>query len=259
MPLTDHFPQSPSAPSFAVRTAARCLTLCALLWVFSAAPARANQNDELMTLLGRIESSYAKVEDYSAVFRKKERVKDKLRPEEAVSIKFRKPFQVYMKWLDGPLKEALYVDGENNNKVVAHCDGTGANLTWKLDPKGSILMADNRHPITDIGFGFIINLMRINIPLALRHAELEVVRLVDENFMGRKTTVLEARFTPKEGRQYYATRVVCHIDKEYLLPIGIACYDERDALMEQYAYQDLKVNVGLNEKDFSRDNPEYKF
>lgn len=213
----------------------------------------------MLALLGRIESSYAKIEDYSAIFRKQERVKEVLLPEESVSLKFKKPLQIYMKWIYGPVKEAIYVDGENNNKVVAHSDGVGASLTWTLDPKGSILKADNRHIITDIGFGFIISMMRANIPLAIKHDEIEITRMVDEPFEGRPSTALEVKFSPKDGRKYYATRIVCHVDKEYYMPVGIACFDENDALLEQYGYKDVKINVGLTERDFSRKNPDYKF
>jgi len=229
------------------------------LTAFGSPAVAAGDEDGLLSLLARMESSYAKVRDYSAVFSKKERVKEVLQPEEAVLLKFRKPFQVYMKWIGGPLKEAIYGDGENGNKVIAHCDGVGAGLTWALDPKGSILMADNRHPITDIGFGFILNMMRVNIPVAVKHAEIQIIRMVDDTFAGRPATVVEAKFTPQEGRKYYAARMVCHIDKEYLLPVGIACYDENDALMEQYGYKDVKINAGLTEDDFSKKNADYKF
>ena len=235
------------------------VTAMLLATVFNGPAAAADQEQELLALLTRMESSYAKVQDYSAVFRKHERVKEVLLQEESVFIKFRKPLQVYMKWIDGPVKEALYVDGENNSKVIAHSDGVGANLTWNLDPRGSILSAGNRHPITDIGFGFILTLMRTNIPVAVTHAEIEVIRMVDDHFEGRPAIVVEARLTPKDGRVYYANRMVCHIDKEYLLPVGIACYDEKNVLMEEYGYKDVKINIGLTEMDFSRKNPLYKF
>jgi outer membrane lipoprotein-sorting protein len=237
------------------------LTAAVMLWmaVSTTPAAAAEQEQALLALLGRIESSYARIEDYSAIFQKKERVKDVLLPEDTVSLKFRKPFQVYMRWVHGPSKEAIYVEGENDNKVIAHSDGVGASLTWSLDPKGSILRSDNRHLITDIGFGFIINMMRVNIPTAIKHSEIEITRLADDSFDGRPCTVVEAKFSPKDGRKYYASRIVCHVDKEYYLPVGIACFDENDALLEQYGYKDVKINVGLTERDFSRKNPDYKF
>lgn len=223
---------------------------------FANASAAAEQMNGLLALVDKMESSYSKIEDYSAVFTKHERVKDVLLPKESIFLKFKKPLQIYMRWIDGPIKEAIYVEGTNGNKVIAH---SGASLTWNLDPNGSILIAGNRHPITDIGFGFILNVMRTNIPLAIKHAEIELSRFSEKSVKGRPVIVVEAKFSPKEGRKYYATRMVCHIDKEYYLPVGIACYDGKDVLMEEYHYKDIKINIGLTEIDFSRKNKEYSF
>ncbi len=231
---------------------------CAVLWMmaFNCTVAVAAQENELLALLQKMEASYAKVEDYTTVFRKHERVKGVLLPPESIYLKFKKPLQIYMKWVDGPTKEAIYVEGTNKNRVVAH---SGASLTWNLDPNGSILIAGNRHAITDIGFGFILNVMNTNFHMAIKHAEIEITRMGEESFEGRPAIIVEAKFTPKDGRKYYATRMVCHIDKEYLLPVGISCYDEKDALMEEYSYKDVKINVGLKDMDFSRHNQDYDF
>ncbi|KAF0234146.1 MAG: hypothetical protein FD177_1058 [Desulfovibrionaceae bacterium] len=70
---------------------------------------------------------------------------------------------------------------------------------------------------------------------------------------------VEARFTPKDGQQYYTSHMIAHIDKEHMLPVGITCYDDKGQLQEQYGYKDLKVNVGLTENDFSKANKAYKF
>ena len=229
-----------------------------LLWmtVCNGPAVAAGQKEELMSLLDIMEASYAKVEDYSAVFIKHERVNNVLLPKESVFMKFKKPLHIYLKWIDGPAKEAIYVEGTNGNKVIAH---SGASLTWNLDPNGSILLAGNRHPITDIGFGFILGVMRTNFPMALKHSEIEITRMGEESFGGRPSLVVEAKFTPKEGRKYYATRMVCHIDKVYFLPVGIASYDEKDALMEEYRYKKVKINIGLTDMDFSRKNLGYNF
>lgn len=220
------------------------------------AVAATSQETDLLALLKRMEASYAKVQDYSAIFRKHERVKGVLLPEESIYLKFKKPLQIYMKWVDGPTKEAIYVEGSNKNRVIAH---TGAGLTWNLDPNGSILIAGNRHAITDIGFGFILKVMNTNFHMAIKNAEIEITRMGEESYEGRPAIVVEAKFSSGGGREYYATRMVCHIDKEYLLPVGIACYDEKDALMEEYAYKDVKINIGLTDMDFSRENKEYDF
>lgn len=232
-----------------------------LLWMLtnaSTATAAVHEN-ELLDLLSRMKASYAKIIDYTAIFQKQERVENILLPEESIFLKFKKPLHIYMKWIYGPMKEAIYVDGKNRNKVIAHSDGVGLSLTWNLDPKGSILLSGNRHPITDIGFGFILNIMLTNIPVAIEQDEIEITRMEDDPFEGRPAIVLEATFSSKDEHKYYAARMVCHIDKEYLLPVEIVNYDEEDVLFEKYVYKDIRINTGLTEMDFSRMNPDYDF
>ncbi len=216
---------------------------------------------DVLPILEHMEASYARINDYQAVLYKQERVKGNLRPEEKILLKFQKPLKVYMKWIGEPLKgtEALYVQGKYDDKIICHRGGVLGVVTLSLDPRGSIAMKGNRHPITQVGFGFIIEELRRNLHEALPHGECEIIRIGDEVFKGRPATGIEARFTPREGRKYYASRAVIHIDKEFLLPVGSAFYDEKDVAFEKYSYSDVKFNAGLTEKDFSRYNEQYRF
>ena len=233
--------------------------LCAALVIPSTA--MADQRERLLSLVTRMESSYARVSDYTAVFRKQERVDGRLLPEETILLKFQKPLKVYMKWIEDPSKgtEALYVDGSNGNKLLVHRGGILGILTLSLDPRGSLAMTRNRHPITEVGFGYLIDGLQRNIKTALQHGELELTRLAEESFRGRFAIVVEAKFAPRAGRTYHASRMVCHIDKDLMLPIGAAFYDEGDVLFERYSYSDVKLNVGLTPLDFSRENKAYRF
>lgn len=237
------------------------LTLaCVILASPFARPALAAEDGgALLALLEKMEASYSQVRDYTANFQKQERIGDTLREKELILVKFQKPFKVYMKWLEGMAKEALYVQGEYSDKVLARCDGLLGLWTWSFKPRDKALMDGNRHPITDLGVGFIIEMMRQNIPLAMAHGELKAVNITDDTYDGRPSTKVEAAFTSGGGREYYAARVILHVDKQYLLPIGIACYDVGGALLEQYGYKDLKVNVGLTPIDFSKANKSYRF
>lgn len=213
----------------------------------------------LLSFVEQMEAGYAKVQDYTATFLKQERVNQKLLDKELIAIKFQKPFKVYMKWLETAHKEALYVHGQYDNKVLARADGLLGLWTWTFKPTDPRLMDGNRHPVTDIGFGFIIEMMRRDIPVAIERGEVTLVKVEDESFDGRPATRLDALFAPKDGRKYYTTRIICYMDKEHKLPIGIQCYDEKGQLEEQYGYKDLKVNVGLTAMDFSKENKEYRF
>lgn len=59
--------------------------------------------------------------------------------------------------------------------------------------------------------------------------------------------------------RYYAARIDLWIDEVLQLPLRAEIYDASGAMFERFEHRDLKVNVGLDAKDFSPSNPEYKF
>ena len=71
--------------------------------------------------------------------------------------------------------------------------------------------------------------------------------------------MVEGRFLSHGGEKYYCPRFIIHIDKELLLPVRDAFYDGKDEMFEDYVFPDVKLNVGLTAKDFSRHNKSYRF
>jgi hypothetical protein len=232
------------------------------LWMgIDALSAGAFDPGEMLTLLDKMDSSYSRVNDYTGVFHKQERIDGKLEEGETALFKFQKPFKVYMKFIDGPSTgtEALYVEGSCQNKLLVRRGGILGVMTFSLDPRGSLAMARNRHPVTEIGFGFLLAELRRNIEQAIRYGELEIMRLTDDTFNGRPATVVESRILPGGGRKYYCARSIIHIDKEMLLPVGNVFYDGEDKMFEDYVFADVKLNAGLTDTDFSRYNKSYRF
>ena len=216
---------------------------------------------EILMLLDKMDSSYSRVSDYVGVFYNRERIGGKLDAGQTSLFKFQKPFKVYMKFIDGPSKgtEALYVEGGYENKLLVRQGGILGLMTFSLDPKGSLVMSRNRHPVTELGFGFLLAEFRRNVEPAVRSGELEIMRLTDETFNGRSATVVEGRFLPHGGRKYYCARFIIHMDKELLLPVADVFYDGKDEMFEDYVFTDVKLNVGLTAKEFSRRNESYRF
>jgi len=67
-------------------------------------------------------------------------------------------------------------------------------------------------------------------------------------------------FRPKQRTpDDYANRIRLYIDIKRALPVGITVWDYEGRLVEDYGFEDLKLNVGLTDKDFSPDNPDYDF
>jgi hypothetical protein len=240
----------------------RFVMLLGYVWMGIGAPSvGASHPMQMLKLLDEMDSSYSRVNDYVAVFHNQERIGGKLDEGQTVLFKFQKPFKVYMKFIGGPSKgtEALYVEGGYDNKLLVRQGGILGFMTFSLAPKGSQAMSRRRHPVTEVGFGFLLAEFRRNIEPAIRLGELETMRMTDETFKGRPATVVEGRFLSRGGRKYYCSRFIIHIDKELLLPVGDAFYDEKDEMFEDYVFTDVKLNMGLTAMEFSRHNKSYRF
>ncbi|MGD0397398.1 MAG: DUF1571 domain-containing protein [Syntrophobacteraceae bacterium] len=240
----------------------RFVMLMGFLWMGIGAPsAAAFDPRDMLTLLDEMDSSYSRVNDYVAVFHKQERIDGKLNEGETALLKFQKPFKVYMKFTGGPSTgtEVLYAEGSYENKLLVRQGGIWGVMTLSLDPRGSLAMSRNRHPITEVGFGFLLAEFRRNIEPAIRSGELEIMGLSDETCNGRPATVVEARCLSHEARKYYCARFIMHVDKELLLPVRDVFYDGNDEMFEDYVFTDVKLNVGLTATDFSKQNKSYRF
>ena len=229
-------------------------------------PTTLSVEEELDIWLERSQRSYDKLKDYTAVFYKRERVNGKLLPEERVRFKFRKPFMVYMKWV-GEIntgQECLYVKGKHGNKLLARGTGLKSMVSVKLDPEGKIAMSGIRHPITEAGIGHLIDLLRKDRALAAKHGEGKVFnRGKDRARRTRKSGApMLQKFTcilPKDTRpEYYCHRAEVAFDVELGLPVSISIYDGANNLLERYRYENLKLNMGLTDKDFDKDNDVYR-
>jgi len=217
--------------------------------------------DAPMKILVGMESAYAKVDDYTANFLKRERVGGELLPEEDILLKFRKPFMVYMKWREGPHggREALYVQGKNSGKVVGHEGGFFGFITLNMEPRGGIAMKGNRHPITDVGIGRLIEIVMENTRRAGDDGALKFTYSGEEEVLGRNAYRIIEELPAGEDKGYYCRKLELWVDKELGLPIKIIIYGWRDEILERYGYRDLKLNPGLSDSEFDRGYKDYGF
>ncbi len=218
----------------------------------------------------------AEIDDYTCVIVKRERVRGRLRGYEYLSAKVRHhrengqhvvPFSVYLKFL-GPSKvkgrEVLYVEGENDGKLVVRTGETQYPFTTKLRPTGELAMRENRHPITEFGFeNFGRRLIQL-IPEAITPDQVEIEHSEKSKVDGRECTgIVVTRL--KRTQQYRFHRVRIFFDRELKIPIHYEAYDwpkedgGKPVLLEQYTFRNIVINPGLTDGDFRRDNPEYGF
>lgn len=234
-------------------------------------PAQPNEHPLMPALRWAYEGKrrLEQIRDYTAVMAKRERIDGTIGPYEYMFVKIRqRPFSVYLCFLDPPSlkgQEVIYVAGQNDGKMWAH--GVGVRRifgTVSLDPNGLIAMRGNHYPITEIG---ISNLVHRLIEVGERDAqygECEVKFIPGAKVNGRQCTCLQVVHpVPRRNFLFHLARI--YADDELQVPLRYEAHDwprtpgGEPELMEEYTYQNLKLNVGLTDRDFDIRNPEYGF
>lgn len=207
-----------------------------------------------------------KVEDYTAVLVKNEKIGDVLMTAR-LNIKCREnPRSVYIKFLEPHAgREVIYRPDRNNGMLLVHDTGLAALIgTLSLDPAGTLAMQENRHPISHIG---LKRLMEMCLEQWLKETKIDdttVNYYPNAKIAGHPCKVIEVSHARRHPD------VVNHMTRLYLdaatkLPIRIQNYDypiapgEKPDLVEDYYYMDLRTNVGLKDEDFSQENGGYGF
>jgi hypothetical protein len=238
-----------------------------------AAPAALLENQkspirEALRTVAECQSRYAAVRDYTCMFSKRERIEGELTPPHLLAMKVRtQPRSIYVKFHQPrPGREAIYIAGRNGGKVLAHDVGLNrllAGTLW-LEPNGKLAMEECRHPITEAGIGPLLETLAARWSAELDPSE-SVVTLRHDQVLGQKRCTVIETTHPKRGPGFMFYRVRVYVDREIGLPIRFEAYDwpgsasEVPPLAEEYAYIDLKLNVGLHDSDFDVSNTEYQF
>lgn len=212
------------------------------------------------------ESKLEKLEDYEAIFIKRERIGRKM-SEAVMKVKVRQePLSVYMlfgKPSEG--REVIYVEGQNNNELLVHETGLkGLAGTISLDPSGSMAMKDNHHPINKFGMK---NMMAELAVLWTEEAHLPDTEV--KFYPNAKIGELECKAIevihpePIPGAEFYMTRL--YLNAETNLPVRLQHYNfprkkgGEPLLYEEYTYLEFKPNRGFKDIDFDIRNPDYNF
>lgn len=223
----------------------------------------------LLAILEAGRERLERVPGYTATFRKHERIKGKLGPEQTLRLKVRhEPFSVYLKYLAPKAgKEGLYVAGQHDGHVIAHNGDWTRRLVprLKVAPDSPLALADNRHPITEAGLlNFVDKLIHFRrLDLADSEAVTVLDRVTDDQGRGRLRS-FHTHPSRHDDRPFKDIEVL--YDPETLLPVKITSYDWPEPghegaleLAEQYIYEDLDFDAALSDRDFDLTNPEYEF
>ncbi|MBL8829449.1 MAG: DUF1571 domain-containing protein [Planctomycetaceae bacterium] len=209
------------------------------------------------------------VPDYSAKMSARERVNGTLRTAH-LEIKVREqPFSVYVRHL-APKRlagtECIYVEGQNNGKLLAHTTGLKHRLvgTLALQPDGALAMSEGRYPVTEVGLRRLVERMIRVGEKELPLGNCEVKTIPPRIINGRSCEGIEVTH-PEKGDDFLYHIVRVYADPQTGVPVRFASYDwpanenEEPPLLEEYTYEDLQLNRGFTDQDFSVENPQYDF
>jgi hypothetical protein len=209
----------------------------------------------------------ADVKDYQATIARRELVGNEL-VVETMQMKFREePFSVYLLFGgQNAGREVLYVDGRNDNKLMAH-EGSGLTSfigTISLAPDSPQVLKQSRHMITEIGLRNMIGAIITRWEEESRYGECDVKYYQNATLNERECLAIECTH-PRPRRQFKFHISRLYLDKETGIGIRVENFGfplqqgGKPVLIEEYTYSNLKTNVGLTDIDFDRSNPRYKF
>lgn len=235
----------------------------------AAAPPNKSARAEMTACVNGARERLAEIDDYTYTLRKQERVDNKLLKPQQLATKIRhEPFSVYLRFLapaDIEGKEAIYIEGKNDGKLIGHGVGLQGLLgTQKLDPKGTIAMMGNRNPITDSGMKNLLTKLSKQLERDDFDALFEVKPVEDDTVDNRPCQCFEIHNTKRSKDLPFAKSKTC-FDREWKLPVRFQRYywsssdGGEPILVEDYTYQKVKFDVGLTDKDFDPENPDYEF
>ncbi|MBX6315170.1 MAG: DUF1571 domain-containing protein [Isosphaeraceae bacterium] len=225
---------------------------------------------EAKRLIAACQSRYQTVQDYVCTFHKRERMTDGRLAAAVMTMKVRaRPLSIYVKFQRPKPKagrEGIWVSGRNGGKVIVHDVGLGKLLagTLHVDPRSEMAMEDCRHPITEAGIGYLIDTLSAGWARELQPGETRVTIHQNAQVGNRPCTLIESTHPQRQpGFTFHRVRV--YIDHEHNLPIRFEAYDwprrpgVAPELLEEYTYQDLRLNTGLRDLDFDPRNEQYSF
>jgi len=173
---------------------------------------------------------------------------------EVYRVKHRSPNTNYLEWDRG--QKVLWRPGWNDDKLRVD-PGRLLVPVLNLDPRGTLAMRGNRHSIHRLGFAPLVSLFVADADRMLANLDTlrpEVEDLGHRDVFGQPTQCYLAKLKKAVDPKLYATQVEICIHRTLHLPIDTKVWDHEDGelrVVEHYRYEDLKVNVGLTDADFS--------
>lgn len=202
-------------------------------------------------IMQRMVRAYNGIRDYTALFLKRERINGTLLPLETIELRFQAPFKVYMAWREPhPGRVIVYIEGENDNKILVNPGGLLRFLRLKLGPTSALAMQNTRHSILEVGLQKTIAYLEREYERGRREGQVTLTAQGDDEMADRPAYRLTLVFHADRTAGYYAQRGEIWVDTAHFLPIRLSLYDWDNQLYAYYEYRNLQLNPGLGPEAF---------
>ncbi|MCE2752913.1 MAG: DUF1571 domain-containing protein [Pirellula sp.] len=241
--------------------------------------------DEVLSLANTMMQTHRlEHQTYRAVIRKRERIGKQLGPESkmAIKLRYREPqtddglraIDVYLKFLEPKSlsgREVIWRQGIHDDLMVVHESGLLNITRVELSPTSRLAMLGNRYPISQIGIERLLAklLAKGNRDRGLGDCKVNLTEPVE--VAGRACKRIEVCHPDREvivGDQTFEHefhKAIIDIDLELGIPIRYASYMWPEisggdpVLDEEFVYENLELDVALDDQDFDPDNPAYNY
>jgi len=195
----------------------------------------------------------ATIRDYRGTLYRQERMFGKLGREQVINFKFKDdPHSVAMSWVHNAAKidRLLYVEGQNDNKMLVRQDGLFALLgTARRDPHSKDVLVASLKPVTE--FGFLKVLQSLADESASGPGKPKVTTKYVKTFYKYGRNVIEFEQTIDNPHDMKVSKRTMLFDIDLLIPIERMAYGPNGELLYKYVYRDMRFNTGLTSSDFT--------
>ena len=203
----------------------------------------------------------AAVSDYEALFVKKEYV-GRTFMEQKMEIRFRRdPMSVHLEFVEPHEgRQVVYIQGQNGGQLQVKDTGLASLVgTLNIDPNGSMAMSETKYPITMIGMENMTRRIMSEWLDATSRDDITVKFYPNAKIGTIECQVIESTHTDAvKSKGIYRARM--YIDKASGLPIRIQEFGvptragAEPPMLSDYAYLNVRTNVGLTAGDFDTKN-----
>lgn len=209
------------------------------------------------------------IRDYSCVLYKWDTTNTSIDGGDVMYLKLReKPYSIYARF-EHPKRysgrEWIFWEGHYKGRLIINSGPNAWRRTLSLEPESAGVKNCASRSVLQLGFRKLLEEL-ISISENEEDFRSAQIRYFADAKVGeRPCYALEVTFPQKnefQKEEFY--RIQIYVDRELILPIQLVIYDWPEdgkpaKIRESYTYVILKLNPGLQDKDFCHLNPEYGF